>query len=490
MKIAILQTRLSASNTFLMPLGMLYVAAYLRQQGHEVIAIDDDPEVNDPIPAMLEFRPALVGLTLMTPYYRKADAIVRRIRKHLPGTVICAGGIHPSALPERTVRELGGGLDFVVVGEGELTLAKVASAMEAGGKDIAIPGTVYNRDGRIVNNGRAPVCEDLDILPFPARDLLDIEKYMTPPGPIKGIPLSRTTNLISSRGCPAACIYCGNQVLFDRRVRRRSVDNVISELEELVTKYEIKGFNFVDDTFMLNHNHWVDEFCHKLIDKRWNLKWVCSTRANLVTDELVPLMYEAGCRQYEIGVESGSDRILRLMKKGLTTEQIARGYEIARRNGMRRMASFMIGFPTETEEDIRMTGQFAKKIKPDFASFFFLTPYPGTELYQMALNEGWVPKDHEFGEEWTIRQSETPLMAVEFTPEQLKKFRAKLQNAFFFRNYVSSMNIPFTALMIWALLSSPRLFFEAIKLLLRTKRFDYLAESALKAYRYKVEKKR
>lgn len=489
MKIAILQTRLSASNTFLMPLGMLYVAAYLRQQGHEVLAIDDDPDVNDPLPALREFCPELVGLTLMTPYYRKAATVVRRIRKDLPGALICAGGIHPSALPERTVRELGGGLDFVVVGEGELVLGKAAAAMLAGGDYTAIPGTVWNRAGRIINNGRAPVCENLDLLPFPARDLLDVEKYMTPPGPIKGIPLSRTTNLISSRGCPAACIYCGNQVLFERRVRRRSVGNVIAELEELVTKYEIKGFNFVDDTFMLNHDHWLEDFCHKLIAKRWNLKWVCSTRANLITDELVKLMHAAGCRQYEIGVESGSDRLLKVIKKGLTTGQIARGYEIARRNGMRRMASFMIGFPTETVEDIRLTGKFAKKIKPDFASFFFLTPYPGTELYQMALDKGWLPREHEFGEEWTIRQLEKPLMAIEFTPEQLKKYRARLQNAFFFRNYVSSMNIPFTALMIWSLLSSPRLFFEAIRLLLRTGRFDYLAESALKAYRRKVEKK-
>ncbi|KKR03869.1 MAG: Radical SAM domain protein [Candidatus Uhrbacteria bacterium GW2011_GWF2_39_13] len=487
MRVALIQARITDANTFLTPLGLLYIAAYLRRQEHQVIVLDQDCDVNDPMPLLSNFQPEVIGFSVMTTYYRRTDRMIRKIRKELPGAVICAGGIHPSALPERTVQELGGGLDFIIRGEGELTLTEVLRRMEAGEDIHTVRGTYFYQNAKLTDNGRAEACPNLDLLPFPARDLLDMSKYMTYPGFIKGIPLEKTTNLISSRGCPAQCIYCGNQVLFDRNIRKRSADNVIGEIESLVENYNIGGFGFSDDNFMADSKR-VVEFCEKLIDKKWNLKWVCSTRALNIKEDLTRLMYRAGCRQYEIGVESGSDKILKYMKKGLTTEQIAEGYDIAKKNGMRRMASFIIGFPTETEEDIKLTEKFAKKIKPDFASFFFLTPYPGTELYSMALKNGWIPEKHEFGEDWTIRQAEEPLMAIEFTPKQLKFFRAHLQNAFFWKNFFSGINIPFYSLMAWSLLVNPKILFKSVFQVIKTRRFDYLAESALAAYRYKIEK--
>jgi anaerobic magnesium-protoporphyrin IX monomethyl ester cyclase len=198
-------------------------------------------------------------------------------------------------------------------------------------------------------------------------------------------------------------------------------------------------------------------------------------------------MRAAGCRQYEIGVESGSDRMLRYMRKGLTREQIIKGYDIAKRNGIRRMASFIVGFPTETEEDICMTKAFLKKVKPDFSSFFFLVPYPGTELYPQAIANGWIPRDHVFDESWTIRQALKPIMKTGLSSERLVKIRAELQNMTFFRNYIRSINIPFAIRMLMSILAQPRELACALRLFFKTGHMDYVVEGALRAYRKKIE---
>ena len=490
MKVVLIQTRVSEANTFLTPIGILYIASYLRERGHETIVFDVDPELNDPLPRLKEIAPDIIGFTLMTTYYKKTDATIRLLKQKMPDVIICAGGIHPSALPKRTVVELGGGIDFVVCGEGELVMAEVCDALESGKTIKNIPGTIHLVGGKVIDNGRAEPISDLDIIPFPARNLLDMENYMTPPGPIKGLPLVRTTNLISSRGCNAACTFCGNQVLFDRGVRRRSVDNVISEIEHLVDDYGLNGFNFTDDVF-LSDQEWAKEFCNKLIDKNLNrLRWVGTSRANMITDEIALLMYKAGCRQLEIGVESGSPKILKAMKKGITKKIIKRGYDIAKQNGLRRMASFIIGFPGETLDDIRQTEAFAKELNPDFVSFFFLTPFPGSEIYDEAINNGWIPEDHDFMDDnWSIRQAEEPYMEIEFKKSELVVIRAELQNKFFLSNFMTNLSFSFILTLLWSLLLNPKEILRMLRLVIRTRRLDYIAEGALRAYRYKIEAK-
>ena len=494
MRIALVQARNSDGNTFLPPLGLAYIAALLEQNGHDVKIIDIDPEIRNPLPQLLDFEPRIIGFTLMTTYYTKTDLVIRNIRKALPDSIICAGGIHASALPERTLKELGGGLDFVVKGEGEFVLSEVAEKLESNMNHTAVPGTVCLVDSQIIDNGPAPVIEDLDVLPFPARHLLDMEKYMTFPGVIRGVPLLGTTTMVTSRGCPGKCIYCSNHFLFKRRTHQRSVDNVIAEIESLVNTYKINGLGFTDDT-LLHNSEWVKEFCYKLIDKKWDLKWACLARADQITDELAGLMRKAGCHQMEIGVESGSDRILKLMKKGLTSDQISKGYEIARQNDIRTTAPCIIGFPTETEEEMRITARFAQSLKPNFTHFFFLTPFPGSEIYEMALKNGWIPKNHQFGEDWDIRSNAKPAMAIEYTPEQLVKIRSHLQNSFFFRNYSSffrnfftAMSLRFSIALFLSSLLSPREIIKSILLVVKTGRFDHLAESMLRAYRYRLER--
>lgn len=481
MKATLIYCRIEAENNFIPPLGILYIAAVLERAGHEVQIMDPFGGDYSFLREVEEFAPQLVGLSLVTTQYRRALSLVERLKKGLPGAIFCAGGPHPSALPQRTLEELG--LDFVVVGEGEYTMREVCERLEEGESLESVAGIVYRSEDGLITNPPRDLISDLDELPFPARHLVDLESYFRPPGTFRGTFVSRATSVMSSRGCPYQCIFCAAHNIFGRKIRQRSPANVVEEIDHLVRSYGVDHIYFVDDTFTANRK-WTLEFCQALRQKDRDVKWGCQVRANTVDDELLMEMKSSGCIWVAVGVESGSEKVLRNIKKGTNPDMIREAFRAIRKAGLMSNATFVVGSPGEERKDIEKTLGLAKEIKADSYNFFFLTPFPGSELYEMALANGWFAEETDFTVNWDIRHTESPVMEINFTADELKRIRARLQNAFLWRNYLSYLKQWHFALEIGlALIKHPEELWKGVRRLIDSGRLDDFLERALQAYR-------
>ena len=391
------------------PLGLASVGAYLQRAGHRVTIYDaelaQDTSVttyaeaahsyekflqglNNPAhpiwreveTRLREIKPQVVGISCATVKYEAALYIAGLAKKLSPGVKVILGGPHPTALPEQALGNQQ--VDYVVRGEGELTMAELLQALSVAGDPPLekITGLSYRRNGRIIHNPARPLLADLDKLPYPGRELLiDDCRY---PAEDMGL-------LMGSRGCPFACTYCASNKMWRRKVRYRSVENIIGEIRQVQERYQSCQFSFEDDSFTANPAI-IKRFCEQIRQQGLKINWSAITRINLLTPELVSQMQRAGCNHLRVGIESGSAKILRDTRKGLTLEQMRRGARILHQQGMYWSAYFMVGLPTETEQDIRATIEFMQEIKPDYATLSIFTPYPGTAIFEQLQKLGKV----------------------------------------------------------------------------------------------------
>ncbi len=374
------------------PLGILSLAAYLRAKVSGVqVDVIDATFYDRPAQMMRERIEAgnydIVGLSVMTAMLR--DAIeASRIAHSAPGRpLVLWGGPHPTVLPEHSLNQ--DFVDMICLGEGEETLREL---VERGGDPAGVAGLWYKKDGEIVCNGpRAPI-QDLGILPHPARDLVDMEAYArTWYSLTAASPELRGTSLIASRGCPFSCTYCQPTLdrIFGKHLRRRPVPHMIDELRQLREKYRLDAFMLEDDTFIA-HNGWAMEFATSLRDSGLNYKWGCNVRADLVvrSPHLVEEMARAGLVQVNMGIESGSQRILdEWYNKGITVEQVREAASICKKLGLRVGGYFMLGAPTETRREIVTTIEYAARLPIDEAAFNITTPLPGTYLWDKTRDQ-------------------------------------------------------------------------------------------------------
>ena len=322
----------------------------------------------------------------------------------------------------------------MVAGEGEETIAELASAIEENRAPAAIKGLFFRGpDGVIISTPQRPLIQDLDSLPLPAWRLIDLSVYRLPPN--RAVTGLRAASVITSRGCNYHCSFCTHHYGYGGNVRKRSVTGVIEEIKTLVREYGARELRFEDCTFTADTDR-VKELCRAIMAAGLKITWNCDARADTASEELFSLMRAAGCRRVFVGVESASEKILNSMavKKGTHLDQAVNAVALAKKHGMRVTASFVIGVPGETEETAEETYRFALKLDPDYAMFSALVPSVGSELFNKALQEGKIDLSTYRGSHYLMLCSEKtgPVQLCDIKPERLLELMGKF-NAGFYR---------------------------------------------------------
>jgi radical SAM superfamily enzyme YgiQ (UPF0313 family) len=384
--------------------GLSYLAAVALKGGHEAAIIDAMAEglTQEQAEArVVAWNPDLLIAGTTTPTFRQ-DARYLKALKERHGFTIGFTGTHVTALPKESLLEANA--DFVMVGEAELTLERMLERPRGEWRDI--PGSCVNIAGEAVLGPPTELIERLDDLPYPARHLTPYHLYKMPFS--RGEPFA---TVIPSRGCPYPCTFCRAGTVWGTGIRTRSVENLLGELLDMRDNLGIKFFAFMTDTFTLKHS-WVKQVMEGI--RPHGFRWVCNSRVDTINYELAREMKASGCELISFGVESGNAKILESSKKGITLDQIREGIGATKRAGILTFAYFIIGLPGETPETIEDTIRFAKELDPDYCNFHVATPFPGTELYEMAKQNGWlVHEDWEKYEEMGSGVMRTP----DLTPE-------------------------------------------------------------------------
>lgn len=391
------------------PLGLGYLGAVLEGEGHEVQLWDGAVE-KEPLTTLLDKeRFDLVGITSVTPLIHEAWEAARDARDRDAITIL--GGPHPTLLPGESLERPD--VDMVVRGEAEDTIVEITRALEKdrGQLDVetgvrhfasdrwdAIAGLSFrDATGETLHNPPREPRRDLDNLPFPAHHLYKIKRYTNLQPRTDGLdPGARAYTIITSRGCPYQCIYCSKAVT-GNLWRPRSPENVVAEWRKLVVELRATEIGVTDDVMTLDVKR-AKEICRLIIDEGLNqVPWITihGIRADNTDLELFQLMREAGCKRVGFGVESGNQRVLDIMKKGQTIEDVRQAFRNAGEAGLETIGFFIFGLPGETEETMEDTIRLALELDPDLANFMIAAPFPGTELYQMILDGG-----HLFSHDW------------------------------------------------------------------------------------------
>ncbi len=391
------------------PLGLGYLAAYVEKKGFDVkmynAEMGKEPRIassysvykkafrdyinrmedpNDFIwqevkSVLRNVAPMVVGLSVMTAKSGSAKKISQIVKEFNPRSIVVWGGPHPTILPDEVLQDTN--VDFAVRGEGEQTFLELCQALKKGSNIFSeIKGLSYKKDNKIFHNTDRELITDLDSLPFPGKHL-DLKKELYTPGQMAVI--------VTSRGCPFNCGYCGAKSIWNRRLRHRTAENVLKEIDQIVERYNVKSFFFWDDCFTSSRKTTLD-LCQKIIQRKRKFEFSITTRVNLVDYELLNVMKQAGLLSIDFGIETGSPRILKLIHKEVNQQQILKAVKLCKKLHILVNAFIMVGFPEETEEDIKMTLRFIKKIKPHTVYLSIYTPYPGTELYDKAKELGLV----------------------------------------------------------------------------------------------------
>ena len=362
-------------------------------------------------------KPDLIGLSVLSFNYPEALQIARFIKENFNIKIIF-GGVHVTLSPKEVIENEA--VDIICNGEGEVPLKEILD------KNLDcknIKGIWYKQDGKILKNKNRKLIENLDNLPFPDFDDFDLERYF--------VLNHNHLPLMGSRGCPYSCTYCSNhalrKILDGKYVRFRSVDNIIKEIELRVKQFHDKGFKYLylfDDTFIL-HKEFVFEFCDKYKKKGFHkkIKWTANVRANLVTDEIIKTMKDAGCYEVRMGVESGNDYILNTVyKRNMTKDQLNNAFKIIKKNGLQMRLDFILGAPFETIDMMEESFEFAKQSGADRVFFAKLYPFPGTEIKSVCVEENMMEKDFNFSD-----KGMPPVDRTKFTSKkQLKDISRKI----------------------------------------------------------------
>jgi len=367
------------------PLGLMYLSRALKDAGHITHLIQAD-RVKKPDDLADKFSPHILAYSVTTGLHNFYLELNRRLRKRLPQTISLFGGPHPTFFPEMIDEE---GVDIICRGEGEASLVELAGQLSKGGSIRHIPNLWVKEGNKIYRNPPRPLVTELDTIPHPDRELVYAQDRWLAEYPIK--------HFLNTRGCPYDCAYCFNHALEEvyresgggsRLVRFRGVDDIISEVTEVASRWPLQLVRFVSDIFVFSLG-WLSEFAHKF-PSRVGLPFSCNVRANLVTDQTARLLKEAGCVSVLIGVESGDEEMRnRVLGRGMSTRTIIKAAEHLHRYHIAIYSQNILGLPGETFKGALSTMRLNSRIKAEFAWASIFQPYPRTRLGEYAVKHGF-----------------------------------------------------------------------------------------------------
>lgn len=407
-----------------LPYGILSIAALLRSKGLKVNIYDSNVEDSGFEYTLRKLKPKIVGFSVLSgPCISDACIKSEQVRKFSKDIKIIWGGVHPTFFPEIVLKEPY--VDYVIRNEGEYPMFELAEVILNKKGDLSkIRNLCYKDDSKIYINEMRPFI-DLDKLPHPAWDLVPVEKYVN-----MKFYSNRVLTLHSSKGCPWACTYCYNESFNFRKWRGLSADKIVAQIIYLKEKYNIRGIQFYDDQFDANPKR-VVEFCNLLIKKNLKIYWSHYSRTNTACKERYILAKQAGCRLIEFGVESGSPRILRMIRKEQSIENIKNAFNICHEISLSTGAMFMVGMPTETKDDVDLTIKLVRSLKAHQTINTIFRPYPGSTLFKYCIDKGLfhLPnKLAEQGEAFNITTSEINVSKVP------TNYLQQVHNSFDFNN--------------------------------------------------------
>ena len=401
------------------PLGIAYIAAMLERNGVGV-KILDSPAMEYGFEAVKKeiqaYSPDIVAITSVTPTIGSALKTAQISKEACPNAITVLGGYHPTFTYQEVLKN--DFVDIVVCGEGEQTMVELVEAVEN-------DKNLRDVNGLATENFKTPsrgIIEDLDSIPFPARHLLPMDEY-------KILNMKLTTGtIVSGRGCPYKCSFCASSAMHGQKLRLRSAENVVDEMEHLVNDHNIEMVAFMDDTFTLNKKR-VYEICESIKDRGLDNYWGCTARVDTISEELLKTMKDAGCITMFLGVESADQQFLNEVNKKININRIKKTFELTKKYNMRTIASVVLGMPGDTKRSILNTIKFVKTLEPSYAVFSLATPYPGTDFYLKAASENLIKIN-----DWSKYTLLSPVLeTVDCSLEELKKLQKKAFKEFYLR---------------------------------------------------------
>jgi anaerobic magnesium-protoporphyrin IX monomethyl ester cyclase len=406
------------------PLGILSVSSVLREAGHDLTFFDLTFERN--LDVMDEALKAAdwIGMSASSAIFGMATGVLGYVKRVAPGVPTVIGGPHATVATEDALRA---GFDYAVLGEAEGSVTEFCDLL-ARERPHETPGIAWLDGDTLRVNGREGFIEDLDTIPFPARDLIDYSHYPT-------------IGMMASRGCPFHCVYCQPTIdrLFGEKMRHRSPGNVVDEIEQALTVAGGKDVYFKDDTLTVLSEEWFTEFGDELRRRGLSVSWEANSRVDTVTYGKLKLMRDSGCRQICFGVESGSPDVLKFYGKRADPEQAERVFRWCHELGILPHAFLMLGAPDETVEDLRMTYDLVKRIKPRSWSVHTTTPLPGTELYEYASERGLlnVTDYEDYDNSRNSLEGRIPMRLRNVSQEDVARYRDKINHYLFLINVLN-----------------------------------------------------
>ncbi|MCK5841959.1 MAG: radical SAM protein [Candidatus Sabulitectum sp.] len=391
MKVALVYPRFQwfEYNGLSEPLGVMHLVSALREAGHEPVYMDYSfcKEITD-LDHLVQGAGIVAVAISAAAKLERASFVTTHLKTVVPDALFVVGGAYPSIFADKSIE--GTGADIAMLGEAEEAIVELADIVEKGEDFKNIRNLAYRlEDGSFKENPRRPVPQVLDDISFPARDVVDYDSYLANGMSEYGV--------VTTRGCPFKCIYCkpSTDLIYGGGIRYRSASNVVTEIKELV---ELRNDTcpkifFKDDTITMHPESWFETFRDELKEADIDLEWHCNSRVDTVSRDKIRIMKESGCHVISFGVESGSQRILDFYKKETTPEQAVEAFTWCHEFKVEATANLMIGFPLETDDDLRATYELLKKLKPDDIIVYFSTAIPGRYIHDWAAENGYLTSD-------------------------------------------------------------------------------------------------